>query len=449
MSWAIWRLLLGCSAVALGAWIGRLVGAELGSRALGTVFGAVGAAGAVLVVDALRRARLMAWLRTDMTHAAPSLAGFAGEVAFRVERALRRREADLVAERQRLADFLSAIEASPNGVVLLDPGDQIAWCNAVAADHLGLHPLRDRGQPITNLVRAPAFVKHLQSARWEEPVSIAMPASDRMLLLLVRAYGLGQKLLVTQDVTERARTDAMRRDLVANVSHEIRSPLTVLAGFIETLSSLELGDAERARILALMQQQAARMQVLVADLLTLARLEGSPWPATDTWVLLTELLRRVGAEAQALSGGRHRIEVETGVALEAAGSEPELTSAVANLASNAVRYTPEGGLIRLSCVPRPDGRAAIEVADTGIGIAREHLPRLTERFYRVDSSRSRETGGTGLGLAIVKHVVQRHGGVLDIESTVGAGSRFRIVLPAARVRRAGRAVVEDPHAAER
>jgi two-component system phosphate regulon sensor histidine kinase PhoR len=210
----------------------------------------------------------------------------------------------------------------------------------------------------------------------------------------------------------------------------------VLSGFIGTMQGLDLSASERARMLSLMQQQAERMQVLVADLLTLAQLEGSPRPPTDRWESLAGLMRRVTSDAQALSGGRHAIELTAGENLELAGTASELSSAVTNLATNAVRYTPDGGRIHLSWRLKSDGRVAIEVADTGIGIAREHIPRLTERFYRVDSSRSRETGGTGLGLAIVKHVAQRHGGTLDVESTLGEGSRFQIVLPSARVRRA-------------
>jgi two-component system phosphate regulon sensor histidine kinase PhoR len=242
------------------------------------------------------------------------------------------------------------------------------------------------------------------------------------------------KLVLSQDITERERADAMRRDFVANVSHEIRTPLTVLAGFVETMAGVPLTEAERERVLTLMAQQTDRMQALVADLLTLAQLEGSPRPASDRWLAVGALFKRVAADAGALSAGRHRIEVSGGEGAEIAGSETELLSAIGNLLNNAVRYTPEGGRIELHWTERPDGGAEVEVKDTGPGIGREHLPRLTERFYRVDGSRSRETGGTGLGLAIVKHVAQRHGGAIDITSELGKGSCFRLVLPAARVR---------------
>jgi two-component system phosphate regulon sensor histidine kinase PhoR len=331
-------------------------------------------------------------------------------------------------------------------VLLLDPHEQIEWCNSVAADHFGLDPQRDRRQRITNLVRAPAFVAYLQSGEFHDPVSVAGPGSRGTVLLAVRPYGDGNKLMLSQDVTERERNDAMRRDFVANVSHEIRTPLTVLTGFIETLGNLPLTEVERRRVLELMSQQTRRMQTLVGDLLTLAQLEGSPRPASDRWVSVHKLLTQVRADAEILSAGRHSMSFSGGDSIQIAGAEAELLSAIANLVNNAVRYTPSSGAIDVVWTLRPDGAGELEVRDSGIGIAREHLPRLTERFYRVDGSRSRDTGGTGLGLSIVKHVVQRHGGELDIQSELGRGSTFRIVVPAARVRPLAPAqpVAEEP-----
>ena len=257
------------------------------------------------------------------------------------------------------------------------------------------------------------------------------------LQVLVRDYGVAgesRKLVLSLDVTDRERNEAMRRDFVANVSHEIRTPLTVLAGFIETMASLQLTEAERKRVLHLMQQQTTRMQTLVGDLLTLAQLEGSPRPPADHWISLDPLLARIAADAQALSNGRHTLVCERQTGVELAGVETEVLSSIANLMSNAVRYTPEGGRIELQWRWLPDHGGEISVIDNGPGIAREHLPRLTERFYRVDGSRSRDTGGTGLGLSIVKHVVQRHGGELRIESEPNKGSKFKLLFPAARIR---------------
>jgi two-component system phosphate regulon sensor histidine kinase PhoR len=342
-----------------------------------------------------------------------------------------------------LSQFLSAIEASPNGVMLLDAGDQIEWCNSLAADHFGLDPQRDRRQRVTNLVRSPAFVSYLQSGRFDDAIQIPDPRNRRQLSVLVREYGEGQRLLLSQDITERERSEGMRRDFVANVSHEIRTPLTVLAGFIETMTNLPLTENERKRVLSLMTQQADRMASLVSDLLTLAQLEGSPRPHADRWVSLAPVLAQVSGEAKLLSAGRHALSFPTGVDAQIAGTQNELLSAITNLVNNAVRYTPEGGRIDVTWKLLSDGAGEIAVADTGLGIAREHIPRLTERFYRVDGSRSRDTGGTGLGLSIVKHVVQRHGGELDIQSQPGAGSTFRLLFPAVRVRSAASAEARD------
>ena len=256
----------------------------------------------------------------------------------------------------------------------------------------------------------------------------------------MRSYGDGLRLVLSQDITELERSDGMRRDFVANVSHEIRTPLTVLAGFIETMTNLRLTEVERKRVLVLMTQQAERMGTLVSDLLTLAQLEGSPRPHADRWVALAPLLAQVAADAKLLSAGRHSLAFAAHVEAQIAGAPNELLSAVTNLVNNAVRYTPDGGRIGVTWKLLADGAGEIAVTDTGLGIAREHLPRLTERFYRVDGSRSRDTGGTGLGLSIVKHVVQRHGGELDIQSEPGQGSTFRLVFPAARVRDVAAAV---------
>jgi two-component system, OmpR family, phosphate regulon sensor histidine kinase PhoR len=425
-------LLLGLAA---GAALGWIVGRLLGASGLGVACGAALGVALTASIDALRAERLMKWLRGAQTQPAPRDTGFWGETGYRVEKALRGREQEATAERERLAQFLAAIDASPNGVLLLDAEERIEWCNARAADHFGLDPARDQRQLVTNLLRMPAFVSHLQSGDYEAPIEFTSPRGRATIQVIVRPYGVGQKLLLSQDVTDRERMESMRRDFVANVSHEIRTPLTVLAGFVDTLASVPLSATEQPRVLALMRQQTTRIQSLVDDLLTLAQLEGSPRPSSDQWLSADTLVARVVGEAELLSAGRHELSLEAQPGLEVAGIESELTSAMANLLGNAVRYTPDSGRIDVSWQVRAaDGCAVFEVRDNGIGIAREHLPRLTERFYRVDGSRSRETGGTGLGLAIVKHVVQRHGGEIEMQSEPGKGSVFRLVLPAARVR---------------
>jgi two-component system phosphate regulon sensor histidine kinase PhoR len=436
VTWLLPRLIAGVLAMVVGGLIGFGVGRSIGAPLLGAMVGGACAVGLLAIFDTLRGYRLIRWLRGSQEAGAPRDTGFWGEVGYRVERSIRSRDRDVEQERTRLEQFLSAIEASPNGVLLLDGNDQLDWCNSVAADHFGLDPKRDRRQRITNLVRTPEFVAHLQARKFDEAVVFhdLRGGGMRTLSVLVRPYGDEMKLVLTQDITERERSEAMRRDFVANVSHEIRTPLTVLSGFIETMSNLPLTEVERRRVLALMGQQAQRMQALVADLLTLAQLEGSPRPLADRWVPLAPLFAQVDADARALSGGRHQVTVAPVPAVQLAGAQGELASAITNLVHNAIRYTPEGGRIDLTWRVRPDGTGEVAVTDTGPGIAREHLPRLAERFYRVDSSRTRDTGGTGLGLSIVKHVVQRHGGELDIQSELGKGSTFRLVFPAARVR---------------
>ncbi|MBX3619971.1 MAG: phosphate regulon sensor histidine kinase PhoR [Rhizobacter sp.] len=434
MNWLLPRLLAGALAMAVGGFAGYLTGFRLGAPVVGAVLGGALAVSVLSMVDTLRGYRLIRWLSGTQEGQAPRDAGFWGEIAYRAERSIRSREKSMLQEQTRLAQFISAMEASPNGVLLLDEDDQISWCNAVAADHFALDPRRDKRQRLTNLVRAPVFVAYLQAGQYAEPVLIPEPRGRGTLSVLVRSYGEGLKLVLSQDVTERERSDGMRRDFVANVSHEIRTPLTVLAGFIETMSNLPLSEVERRRVLTLMSQQTQRMQSLVNDLLTLAQLEGSPRPPSDRWVSVGKLLGQAHADAVALSMGRHQFVVSEVDGVQLAGLESELMSAVGNLVTNAVRYTPEGGRISIGWRVRDDGSGEVTVSDTGIGVAREHIPRLTERFYRVDGSRSRETGGTGLGLSIVKHVVQRHGGELDVQSEVGKGSSFSLIFPAARVR---------------
>jgi two-component system phosphate regulon sensor histidine kinase PhoR len=445
MRWILERLATVAVIVTIGGFAGSALGAAAGWPLLGTLGGALAAAFVGAGLERRRGLRLLDWVSEHSQSPAPRDGGYWAELAYRVEKALRGREKALASEREQHRQFLQAIEASPNGVLLLDEADQIEWCNSVSADHFGLDPQRDRRQRLTNLVRAPAFVHHLQEGEYEEPVVFQAPGGLGTLSVLVRPYGKRRKLVLSNDITERERSETMRRDFVANVSHEIRTPLTVLAGFVETLATLPLDDGEKRRVLALMGEQAQRMQALVADLLTLAQLEGSPRPPADRWVPVANLMMQARADAQALSAGAHSLEFvgETpGIdaaanpsAWELAGSVHELQSALGNLVSNAVRYTPARGLIRISWRVREDGAGEFEVSDTGPGIAREHLSRLTERFYRVDSGRSRDAGGTGLGLAIVKHVMQRHGGEVRIESEVGQGSRFRLVFPPARLRR--------------
>jgi len=433
----LWRISTFLLLLALGALVGAgLVGGETGS-VLGTLVASV----AWFVLDLLRGLRAARWLRRPEASQPPQMAGLWGEVVERARRALRLREQQTAQAQTRLHEFLAAIQASPNGVVLLDAEGHIEWCNLTAAGHLGFDPQRDLMQLVGNLVRDPAFAAYQAGGDFDRDVVItgrsSTPSRPCRISVRLHPYGEGRKLLLSRDITALEQAETMRRDFVANVSHEIRTPLTVLAGFIETLQSLPLDVQERERYLGLMSKQAHRMQSLVNDLLTLSRLEGSPPPAAGGWVALDARMVQCEAEGRGLSealGRHHALHFAATPLLELAVAPNEVLSALSNLVGNAVRYTPAGQAIDTQWRVLPDGGAAFSVRDSGPGIAQEHLPRLTERFYRLDRSRSRETGGTGLGLAIVKHVAQRHGGELRIESTLGVGSTFTLVLPASRVR---------------
>ena len=397
-----------------------------------------------VAVDLRRAYRVLRWLRDGNSGNAPPVPGLWGEVADRVRRQLRSRDRALAESSNQLQEFLAAIQASPNGIILLDAEGRIEWCNQMATGHFGLDPRRDMLQHIGNLVRDPGFAHYQAAGDYSHEVVIPGPASTSSrpvrLSVHLHRYGEGRKLMMSRDVTALEQADAMRRDFVANVSHEIRTPLTVLAGFVETMQALPLEAEDRQRYLGLMAQQAHRMQTLVDDLLTLSRLEGSPPPGLERWVDVRHIMEHCAQEGRSLSAlispVGHVLTALMANDFSVAGSESELLSATLNLVNNAVRYTPAGGSVQLLWRVLEDGQGEFSVTDSGPGIAPEHIPRITERFYRVDRSRSRETGGTGLGLAIVKHVAQRHGAQLRIESSPGKGSTFAILFPANRVRAA-------------
>jgi two-component system phosphate regulon sensor histidine kinase PhoR len=381
---------------------------------------------------------LTRWLR-DPRQPVPRSSG-AWEEAFsglyRLMRSGNREREHLTTE---LARFRSAGTAMPDGVVILDSGNHIEWCNPIAGRFFGIDNERDTGQQILNLVRAPSLASYLQQGEYSQPLILRVSRAEELVLSLrVIPYGQDQRLLLSRDITQAERIEAMRRDFVANVSHELRTPLTVVSGFVETLAEgrVRLSESRAQQVLALMQQQTGRMLRLIDDLLTLSALESSPGVASETAIDVGEVLAGLHAEGVALSSGRHRLELETGPPASLLGDEKDLRSAFGNLVSNAIRYTPAGGEIRLCWRVRDTGEGEFAVSDTGIGIENHHIPRLTERFYRVDQSRSRDTGGTGLGLAIVKHVLNRHQAVLEVQSEPGSGSRFMAVFPAQRVRAA-------------
>jgi two-component system, OmpR family, phosphate regulon sensor histidine kinase PhoR len=375
---------------------------------------------------------LRRWASRSLTESVPEGSG-AWEEVFTL---LYRRQRAEISQRRTLAHSLArsrqAGRALPYGVAILDSECRIVWCNDSCATHFGIDTEADVGQPITYLVREPEFVEYVAGEDYSKPMQLKTGRDGLVLSVQFVPYVDSQRLLLSRDITQGIRLETMRRDFVANVSHELRTPLTVLVGFLETVRELKL-DPERSRdYLNLMAEQGKRMQRIIDDLLTLSTLESAPEPPRDERVDVALLLSRIQSEASALSAGRQKITLDAEAGFDLLGAESEIASAFGNLSSNAVRYTPAGGEVRLIWRGSQKG-AEFTVEDTGVGIEAEHIPRLTERFYRVDRGRSRETGGTGLGLAIVKHALARHQATLEIESTPGVGSRFTARFPARRV----------------
>ncbi len=354
--------------------------------------------------------------------------GIWGEVFTQRQRLLTEMRDRIHAIEQQHDRFIQGFQASPNGVIMLDALNQVEWCNSSAERFFGLDFKKDAKQSIAHLVRHPEFVGYLNAADFENPIVIERLGVAANLTVVVQVFPFAddQSLLLAQDITELQRTEAMRRDFVANVSHEIRTPLTVLIGFLETMQSIELSPDQQHRYLDLMMTQSRRMKNLVEDLLTLAKLEANSKVAASTPFNVVAEMNALRSDAEALSKGKHRIDFSVDSTHLLMGEQRELQSAFGNLISNAIRYTPEGGAISVKWSVAQDGHGEFAVTDTGPGIDSAHLARLTERFYRVDGSRSRDTGGTGLGLAIVKHIATRHHAQLQITSTLGKGSTFTL-----------------------
>lgn len=378
---------------------------------------------------------LHTWLREPHATSVPQGSGSWEYIFAYLVRLLKRQRASEFSLSKALGRFERAGEVFPEAVVLLGDNDQIVWCNPRAETYFGLRLKRDRGAQITYILRQPQVFAYLQSGKISEPLSLHLmgDAGERVVSLQIVPYGNSQKLLLGRDITHWERLETTRRDFIANVSHELRTPLTVVQGFLETLEDADGSDPQFvARSITLMSEQTQRMTRLVNDLLTLSRLENASDTARNEKVNIPGLVQSLQDEAQALSAGRHTVTAELKTDDWLLGSVDELQSAFGNLVSNAVRYTPPGGKIELKW-ERMNGKPVFTVKDNGIGIEPQHIARLTERFYRVDKSRSRETGGTGLGLAIVKHVTNRHQGRLEVDSRPGKGSAFSITFPDTRI----------------
>lgn len=402
----------------------------------------------LLAYHLLNLYRLLKWLAAPSLTSLPDSMGAWGSVwtaLYHRERQLARSQQHLESALER---FQRAADAIPDGIVVLDERERIEWFNPSARQHLHLDPQQDIGQQLNYLIRNPQFVQYLEQDIVGQPVILRpAPPSDLTLSLQMIPFDQTRKLLIVRDITLMERANTTRRDFVANVSHELRTPLTVIGGFLETLADMPEADIRLyQRYQPLMLEQTRRMQRLVADLLALSRLENGGQVRDDA-VNVPRLLLMLRTEAEGLSHGRHEIVLQGRSQRWLVGNEDELHSAFGNLVSNAVRYTPDGGTITLSWSEDGDD-GVFAVDDNGIGLEPEHIPRVTERFYRVDSGRSRESGGTGLGLSIVKHVLMRHQAHLHISSEPGRGSRFACRFPAQRLRHAQGAAAGESLAAQ-
>lgn len=416
----------------------RLLGALLLALVVGAIVGHTSiwvmvALAGVLVWHAWHLYTIIRWISAGGDGSPPEMEGIWGELVYRLYRLRKRNRRRKRRINALMREFRDATAAMPDGAVVVNRRGEIQWMNQAAARMLGLKMSSDLGQRIANIVRHPDFVSYIRSDSAERPLAMPSPGDvETSLQVQVAPYGDGMRLVLVKDVSRLARLERMRKDFVANASHELRSPLTVVSGYMETM--LEDADTEKEWGLPLreMQRQSRRMIDIVDSLLELSRLENAGEQASVERVDVPGLLALIRKEAASLAkpGQEIRLELACGDGLY--GAELELHSAFANLVYNAIKYTAEGGTITMRWSSDPGG-ASFSVSDTGVGIAPEHLPRLTERFYRVDKGRARTAGGTGLGLAIVKHALQRHGAELEVRSEPGRGSEFLCRFPVQRV----------------
>jgi two-component system, OmpR family, phosphate regulon sensor histidine kinase PhoR len=425
--WSIelWRLTLTLAP----AW---LVGALLDRTGLLIACGLAG----LLAWHGVQLFRLTRWLQ-ESGREPPEVGGAWSQIVdaiVRSRKAARKRKQTLS---NTLARFRESAAAMPDAVIILGPHGEIEWLNNAATVMLGLRARQDSGRRLTDLTRHPTFAAYLAAGDYREPVEFPSPVDEHLRLSArVVPYGRNQRLMTVRDVTRLHRLEAMRRDFVANVSHELRTPLTVITGYLETFSDdpyVQSSDSV-ARTVQQMEEQAERMRRLIEDLLTLSRLETTSETADEVRaVSVASLVADIETEARVLARAQgNAIRTECDAALWLKGNAKELYSAFLNLVSNAIRYSPGGGDIILRWYGDDEG-AHFAVQDHGLGIEPQHIPRITERFYRVDKDRSRASGGTGLGLAIVKHVLQRHSGRLRVESIPGRGSTFTCDFPPVRM----------------
>jgi two-component system phosphate regulon sensor histidine kinase PhoR len=379
-------------------------------------------------------AKLLAWYKKPDLNSMPLGSGVWEDVFATIYHEQRRHNRSKIQLSSALDRFRHAASALPDGVVLLDDDNKIEWCNKPAEQQLGLSLKQDLNQPIVYLVRNSEFIQYLKHHVDIDPIKLkSWIESDITLEIQLVAFGSNQKLLISRDISQVEKLEHMRRDFIANVSHELRTPLTVVGGFLETLGDMDGAVPESLKsYFAMMEDQTSRMRLLIEDLLALSQLESGATSPDEVDLDVPSLLNTIFNESKSLSNGRHTITLKADKTLGLVGSSQELHSAFGNLVSNAIRYTPDSGSIAINWEEN-NGQAVFSVTDTGLGIEQQHIDRLTERFYRVDRSRSRETVGTGLGLSIVKHILSRHQGRLEITSEFGKGSTFKAVFPRSRI----------------
>lgn len=379
--------------------------------------------------------RLDRWITAKNPGLPPDASGFWGDIFDRIYHLQKRQAREKLRLQSTLARIQDITAALPDAVIVLDERGNMGWWNEMASELLGFES-GDRQQALVNFVRNPGFVRYFEAGSYQEPITLPSPIDDaRRLQFQITRFGQNERLVLVRDVTRIHRLEQVRRDFVANVSHELRTPLTVLKGYLETLSDQAEDSAPQwSRALQQMEQQSERMALLVNDLITLSRLETEDPGTNQTAIPLARLLDAIRNEAEVVGGGNYTIKVESAGNETIRGSEKELHSAISNLVINAIKYSPPGCTVVMRTIVDKRG-LHLTVSDNGIGIDAVHIPRLTERFYRVDSGRAANTGGTGLGLAIVKHVLLRHDARLNIDSKPGKGSSFTCTFP---LRRLGR-----------
>ncbi|MBR9828947.1 MAG: phosphate regulon sensor histidine kinase PhoR [Oceanospirillales bacterium] len=409
----------------LFAAVGLIAGTLLGHTLAGLSLG--------VIVWSLRQVRqfnrLTEWLHREDGSEPPEADGAWGDLFDELARMQKRGSAREQSLRGIISRFQQSSAALTDAIVIIDNQNNLEWWNRAADRLLGLKATSDRGKPLMNLLRDPRFVRYFRKGHYQEPLDLPSPVkAELQLQYQITKFGQGDRLLVARDITRLMRLEHTRQDFVANASHELRTPLTVIRGYLETFLDQELPKPLQ-RALGQMQQQAQRMESLVTDLLLLSRLEASHHISDEHPILIHPLIRQIHQDAEALASGRgHRFVLDIDPEYDLLGQRNELQSAFSNLVFNAVRYTPDNGIITLRWWTDALG-GHFAVTDNGIGIEPMHIPRLTERFYRIDESRSSASGGTGLGLAIVKHVLVRHDAHLDIHSTRGKGSTFTCHFP--------------------